>query len=48
MEAEEADPEELRQKYDDIQKRSLDMFGSAYKKKVDFPWSRNSKLILLQ
>jgi len=34
MQAEEADPEELRQKYDDIQKRSLDMFGSAYKKKL--------------
>ena len=41
MQAEEADPEELRQKYDDIQKRSLDMFGSAYKKKVIFPYIIN-------
>ena len=36
MASEDADPEELRTKYDDIQKRSMDMFGSAYKKKVSF------------
>ena len=34
MASEDADPEELRTKYDDIQKRSMDMFGEAYKKKV--------------
>merc|ERR1711892_453580 len=34
MASEDADPEELRTKYDDIQKRSMDMFGEAYKKKM--------------
>ena len=48
MQAEEADPEELRQKYDDIQKRSLDMFGSAYKKKVIFPLHHKSRLTLIK